>query len=62
MIKQDEGRVARTAGLVVTTSIATAAIQCTTWDVAARVAVTVLVIVIGMFTAAAAADFGGTEL
>jgi hypothetical protein len=61
MSKQDGGRIARTAGLVVTTSISAAAIQCTTWDAAARISVTVLVIVVGAFTAAVAADFGGTE-
>lgn len=60
-MNKDGGRIARTAGLVVTTAMSSAAIQCTTWDTAARITATVLAIFIGAFCAAAASDFGGPE-
>jgi hypothetical protein len=53
----NDGRVARTAGLVITTAIATAAIQNTTWDGMTRAVTTFGVIVIGALLAAAASDY-----
>ena len=53
------GRVARTAGLIITTSIATAAIQQTVWSEGLQLAATVLCIAIGAFLGAMASDFEG---
>lgn len=53
------GRVARTAGLVITTAISTAAIQNTAWDAPTHFILTAVVIVVGAFLAAFAADFDG---
>ena len=58
-MKQDAGRVARTAGLVIMTSVTTAAIQATTWDAAFRCTVIFIVIIVGAFLASVASDFGG---
>ena len=51
------GRVARTAGLVITTSIATAAIQSTNWANEPRALVTFAAIIVGAFLAAVASDY-----
>jgi len=55
----NSGRVARTAGLIITTSIATAAIQQTVWSEGTQPIVTALCIAIGAFLGAVAADFDG---
>jgi hypothetical protein len=61
MSKIDGGRVARTAGLVIATSISTAAIQNTTWMPDTKFLITTFVIIVSAFLAAVAADYGGTE-
>lgn len=58
-MKTNGGRVARTAGLVITTSISTAAIQITTLAPTVQFGITFVVIVVGAFLAAMAADFDG---
>ena len=55
------GRVARTAGLIITTSLATAAIQNTTWSDTSQAALTLACIVIGAFLGAMAADYDGVK-
>lgn len=55
------GRVARTAGLVITTSISSAAIQNTTWAEPTCFLLTALVIVVGAFLAAVSSDFDGDK-
>lgn len=55
------GRVARTAGLVITTAIAAAACQATNWEPANRFFMMAVTIVIGALLAAMAADFDGPE-
>ena len=53
------GRIARTAGLVIMTSIATAAISYSVFDQSIKGYVTFLTIAIGAFLAAIASDFDG---
>lgn len=55
------GRAARTAGLIITTSMATAAVQQTVWTEGLQLFITVLCIVIGAFLGAMAADFDGAR-
>lgn len=58
MKRIDEGRVARTAGLVVMTSATAAAIQHTMWAIEAQALATLFCIFIGACLAAIAADLG----
>ena len=61
MKQQNGGRVARTAGLVITTSIATASIQSATWEMGVKGYLTFLCIAIGALLAAMASDFDGEQ-
>jgi hypothetical protein len=60
-MKLNNGRVARTAGLVIMYAIAAAAIQNTTWEGFMKVVVSLLVILAGAFAAAMAADYDQGE-
>lgn len=53
----NNGRVARTAGLVITTAVSAAAIQNTVWSAETKFALTVVIIALGALFAAIASDY-----